>query len=79
MLALRDAAAAVGGWRLSEVTVVVTLEPGPMCGCTGGGPGARLVYGASDPGPAPAGNRCTTCAGIRGRAACFWKWPLTLR
>ena len=31
MLALRDTAAALGNWRLSDVTVVVTLEPCPMC------------------------------------------------
>ena len=31
VLALRDAAAAVGSWRLSEATLVVTLEPCPMC------------------------------------------------
>jgi tRNA(adenine34) deaminase len=31
MLALRDAATHAGGWRLSDVTLVVTLEPCPMC------------------------------------------------
>ena len=31
ILALRDAASSVGGWRLSELTLVVTLEPCPMC------------------------------------------------
>jgi len=31
LLALADAADAVGGWRLDEVTLVVTLEPCPMC------------------------------------------------
>ena len=31
VLALRDAAAAVGSWRLSEATLGVTLEPCPMC------------------------------------------------
>ena len=30
ILALRDAAAAVGSWRLSDATLVVTLEPCPM-------------------------------------------------
>jgi tRNA(Arg) A34 adenosine deaminase TadA len=31
VLALRDAAAAVGHWRLDECTLVVTLEPCAMC------------------------------------------------
>jgi tRNA(adenine34) deaminase len=50
MLVLRDAAAIVGGWRLPEATLYVTLEPCAMCA------GAlvlarikRLVYGADDP------------------------------
>jgi tRNA(adenine34) deaminase len=49
VLALRDAAKAVGSWRLDGCTLVVTLEPCLMCG------GAlvnarieRLVYGAVD-------------------------------
>lgn len=49
ILALRDAAAATGSWRLDGSTLVVTLEPCLMCG------GAllnsridRLVYGAAD-------------------------------
>jgi tRNA(adenine34) deaminase len=50
MCALREAAAAVGGWRLTGCTLVVTLEPCTMCA------GAlvlarvdRLVFGADDP------------------------------
>jgi tRNA(adenine34) deaminase len=50
LLALRAASAAVGAWRLSGCTLVVTLEPCTMCA------GAlvlarvdRLVYGATDP------------------------------
>src|SRR5215207_6277065 len=31
LLALRDAAAHIGNWRLDECTLVVTLEPCPMC------------------------------------------------
>jgi tRNA(adenine34) deaminase len=51
VLALRDAAAAVGdGWRLGGATVVVTLEPCPMCaGAIVGARAARVVYGAADP------------------------------
>ena len=50
MLALTQAAEALGRWRLSGVTLFVTLEPCAMCA------GAmvlarieRLVYGATDP------------------------------
>ncbi len=51
VLALRDAAAAVGdGWRLGGATVVVTLEPCPMCaGAIVGARAARVVYGTADP------------------------------
>lgn len=50
MLVLRRAAAAVGGWRLSGVTVVVTLEPCPMCaGAMVQARVSRCVYGARDP------------------------------
>jgi tRNA(adenine34) deaminase len=50
MLVLRQAARHVGGWRLSGVTVVVTLEPCPMC--AGAMVQARIdrcAYGARDP------------------------------
>jgi tRNA(adenine34) deaminase len=50
LLAVREAARTLGRWRLTGVTVVVTLEPCAMCA------GAmvlaridRLVYGATDP------------------------------
>jgi tRNA(adenine34) deaminase len=50
LLAIQDAARALGRWRLSGVTLVATLEPCAMCA------GAlvlaridRLVYGADDP------------------------------
>lgn len=51
MLAIRQAAAAVGdGWRLEGATVVVTLEPCPMCaGALGAARVARVVFGAEDP------------------------------
>src|SRR3954471_10127349 len=49
VLALRDAAAHLGGWRLDAVTLVVTLEPCPMCaGAAVAGRLGRLVYGAVD-------------------------------
>jgi tRNA(adenine34) deaminase len=50
VLALRDAAASLGRWRLDDATLVVTLEPCPMC--AGAAVSARLptvVFGAHDP------------------------------
>ena len=51
VLALRDAAVAVGdGWRLDGATVVVTIEPCPMCaGAVVASRAARVVFGAADP------------------------------
>ena len=50
MLALREAAAALGSWRLIGVTLYVTLEPCAMCaGACVLGRIDRLVYGAADP------------------------------
>ena len=50
VLALRDTAIALGGWRLSSVTLVVTLEPCPMCaGALVASRLGRLVFGAADP------------------------------
>jgi len=47
VLALRDAAAVVGSWRLDGATLVVTLEPCPMCaGAMVNARVARLVFGA---------------------------------
>jgi tRNA(adenine34) deaminase len=66
MLALRDAAAAMGGWRLSEVTLVVTLEPCPMCaGALVAARVRRLVYGASDPRAGACGTLYNLCADPR--------------
>jgi len=50
ILALREAAAALGDWRLEGYTLYVTLEPCAMC--AGAAILARietLVYGAADP------------------------------
>jgi tRNA(adenine34) deaminase len=51
VLAIRDAAAAVGdGWRLEGATVVVTVEPCPMCaGAIVASRAARVVFGAASP------------------------------
>jgi tRNA(adenine34) deaminase len=57
MLVLRDAAALVGGWRLREATLYVTLEPCAMCaGAIVLARIARLVYGADDPKTGAAGS-----------------------
>jgi tRNA(adenine34) deaminase len=50
ILALRDAAAALGGWRLDGCVLVVTLEPCPMC--AGAALAARIgtvAFGTADP------------------------------
>jgi tRNA(adenine34) deaminase len=50
ILALRDAAKAVGTWRLERCALVATLEPCPMC--AGAALAARLdlvAFGAPDP------------------------------
>lgn len=57
MLAMREAARALGGWRIPDSVLYVTLEPCPMCA------GAivlaripRVVYGAADPKAGAAGS-----------------------
>src|SRR5512145_811235 len=57
LIAIQEAARTLGRWRLTGVTVVVTLEPCAMCA------GAmvlaridRLVFGASDPKAGAAGS-----------------------
>jgi len=57
ILALREAARALGSWRLLDTVLYVTLEPCPMCA------GAiilarvpRVVYGAVDPKAGAAGS-----------------------
>ena len=48
--AIQGACAAIGDWRLNHCTLVVTLEPCPMCaGLIVNARIGRLVYGASDP------------------------------
>jgi len=49
VLALRAAAASQGTWRLDRATLVVTLEPCPMCaGALVGARVARVVFGAAN-------------------------------
>jgi len=62
VLALRDAAAALGGWRLDRVTMVVTLEPCPMCaGALVAARVGRLVFGATDPRAGACGTLYNLC------------------
>jgi tRNA(adenine34) deaminase len=50
VLALRAAAERLGGWRLPDTTLYVTLEPCAMCaGAISLARVRRLVYGATDP------------------------------
>ena len=66
VLALRDAADVLGRWRLSDATVVVTLEPCPMC--AGALIAARVggvVFGASDPRAGACGSLYNLCADPR--------------
>jgi tRNA(adenine34) deaminase len=58
ILALRDAASALGKWRLDECTLVVTLEPCPMCaGAAVMARLGRLVFGAWNDEYGAAGSR----------------------
>ncbi len=57
ILALRAAAAALGGWRLTGCTLVVTLEPCTMCaGAAVLARVDRVVYAARDPKTGAAGS-----------------------
>ena len=50
LLALRRAAAKLGGWRLTGCTLYATLEPCPMCaGAAHAARISRLIYAAPDP------------------------------
>jgi tRNA(adenine34) deaminase len=57
LLALRAAGARLGGWRLTGLTLYVTLEPCVMCaGALVLARISRLVFGASDPKAGAAGS-----------------------
>jgi len=50
LIAIRKACDTIGDWRLNHCTLVVTLEPCPMCaGLIVNARVGRLVYGATDP------------------------------
>lgn len=66
VLALRAAAAATGSWRLPGATLVVTLEPCPMCaGALLGARVARLVFGAANTDNGSCGTLYNLCADPR--------------
>ena len=56
--AIADACRTLGGWRLWECTLYVTLEPCPMCaGAIVNARIPRVVYGASD-------SKCGACGSV---------------
>ncbi len=66
VLALRDAAAVAGSWRLEGATVVSTLEPCPMCaGALLAARVSRVVFGAADPKAGACGTLYNLCADPR--------------
>ena len=66
ILALRDAADVVGSWRLGGTTLVVTLEPCPMCaGAAVAARVDRVVYAAADPKAGACGSLHNLCADPR--------------
>jgi tRNA(adenine34) deaminase len=66
LLALRDAAAVVGSWRLDGLTLVVTLEPCPMCaGALVAARLDRVVFGAADPKAGACGSLYNLCVDPR--------------
>jgi tRNA(adenine34) deaminase len=57
MLAMREAARALGGWRVPDSVLYVTLEPCAMCaGAIVLARMPRVVYGAADPKAGAAGS-----------------------
>ena len=66
VLAIRDAAAVVGHWRLLDCTLYVTLEPCVMCaGAVVNARLARVVYGARDPKAGAVASLYEICADSR--------------
>jgi len=66
VLALRDAASSSQSWRLGTATLVVTLEPCPMCaGAAVAARLGRLVFGAADPKAGACGSLYNLCVDPR--------------
>ena len=63
---MRQAADGLGRWRLTDVTLVVTLEPCPMCaGALVAGRVGRVVFGATDPKAGACGSLYNLCVDPR--------------
>ncbi len=72
--ALRAAAQAVGNYRLTGLTLVVTLEPCAMCaGAISHARIARVVYGADD----PKGGAVAHGPRFFAQPTCHWKPQVT--
>ena len=66
MIAIEQAAAHMGSWRLLDTTLYVTLEPCPMCaGAVVQARMPRLVYGAADEKAGAAGTLYNVCQDAR--------------
>jgi tRNA(adenine34) deaminase len=66
VLALRTAARSLGTWRLTGTTVVVTLEPCPMCaGALVAGRVGAVVFGTPDPKAGACGSLYNLCVDPR--------------
>ncbi len=62
LIAIREASARLGGWRLIGCELYVTLEPCPMCaGAIVQARIERVVYGAADPKAGCAGTLMNLC------------------
>jgi tRNA(Arg) A34 adenosine deaminase TadA len=70
ILALREAAAKLGNYRLTGLTLVVTLEPCAMCaGAISHARIGRVVWGADD----PKGGGVVHGAKVFDHPTCHWK------
>ena len=70
VLALRQASERLGGWRLLETTIYVTLEPCPMCaGAITLARVPRLVYGSRRPEGRRRGKRDRPVRGAGGQSS----------
>jgi tRNA(adenine34) deaminase len=66
ILALRDAAEVVGGWRLDGTVLVVTIEPCPMCaGALMAARVDQVAFGAADPKAGACGSLYNLCVDPR--------------
>jgi len=66
LIAIREAARALGSWRMENATLYVTLEPCPMCaGALVAARVGKLVFGAADPKAGACGSLYNLCADPR--------------